>query len=341
MVSWRNVHVSPAGTQVDCGFRVVSRQVTYRWSEPIFVDPQIVIHRKLIWGNSEVLMRQMREIYPGVLLSYHVHWKYIGQKWNTERCFQAAEERSVAVPRPPTYLVTPGLRDILAEAGRVRPLIFKPVTGSQCEGIFLSTPRNIQATIQKVLAAANVQYIAQELITEIPLYEGRKFDLRIYAMMLSGKPLRYRLYKEGVARVAAEEYRTDDPADPLRALTGSSFRKRQGAAARDLTVSELLEYLEARGHAAHGLWCKIDSLVSKVFRCIADEAISLGEDLNRCFYFAGIDVLVVNSQGQLDVAFLEINYVPQLTHWTNEVDKALESIYSQWLADLKQEIVEV
>jgi hypothetical protein len=56
------------------------------------------------------------------------------------------------------------------------------------------------------------------------------------------------------------------------------------------------------------------------------------------FYFAGVDVLVVRSGKELDLLFPETNYVPQMVHWGNAVDAALERVYREWLEDLKAEL---
>ena len=43
-------------------------------------------------------------------------------------------------------------------------------------------------------------------ITNIHLIKGKKYDLRLYALITGLKPLRIYFYKEGLVRIAAEKY---------------------------------------------------------------------------------------------------------------------------------------
>lgn len=75
--------------------------------------------------------------------------------------------------------------------------IAKPEASAQGKGIFLF--RNVEDIPQQRMVVQ--EYIAQPL-----LIDGFKFDMRIYAMVISCDPLCIYLYKEGLARFCTTPY---------------------------------------------------------------------------------------------------------------------------------------
>jgi len=60
------------------------------------------------------------------------------------------------------------------------------------------------------------------------LYKGLKFDLRIYVLLASSDPLRIFLYRDGLVRIATEEYEAADNAnktDIFKHLTNFAINK--------------------------------------------------------------------------------------------------------------------
>eukprot|EP01033_Poteriospumella_lacustris_P012064 gene12064-8619_t len=76
--------------------------------------------------------------------------------------------------------------------------IIKPDAGCQGRGIFLTR------TLDTVPVSENV--VAQVYIKKPLLLDGFKFDLRIYVIVTSVKPLRMYLFHDGLVRMCTEEY---------------------------------------------------------------------------------------------------------------------------------------
>ena len=76
--------------------------------------------------------------------------------------------------------------------------IIKPDTGCQGRGIFLTR------TFETVPQGENV--VAQLYIKKPLLLDGYKFDLRLYCLVTSVRPLRMYLFQDGLVRMCTEEY---------------------------------------------------------------------------------------------------------------------------------------
>lgn len=76
--------------------------------------------------------------------------------------------------------------------------IIKPDAGCQGRGIFLTRTYDIVPTNENVVAQV---YIKKPL-----LIDGFKFDLRIYCLVTSVKPLRVYLFNDGLVRLCTEQY---------------------------------------------------------------------------------------------------------------------------------------
>ena len=70
--------------------------------------------------------------------------------------------------------------------------------------------------------------VAQHYISKPLLIEEKKFDLRIYVLVASCKPLRIYLFKDGLVRLCTEEYvrpNESNLADKRMHLTNYSINK--------------------------------------------------------------------------------------------------------------------
>lgn len=76
--------------------------------------------------------------------------------------------------------------------------IIKPDGGAQGKGIFLTKDAND--------IPHNKLCVAQHYILNPLLIDGKKFDLRIYVLVTSCKPLRVYLFNDGLVRICAEEF---------------------------------------------------------------------------------------------------------------------------------------
>ncbi|KAG2425340.1 hypothetical protein HXX76_013754 [Chlamydomonas incerta] len=95
----------------------------------------------------------------------------------------------------------------------ITTFILKPSAGTQGRGISL-----VQYPNQLKDAGDISSCVAQAYLGTPLLLDGYKFDLRVYALVLSVDPLRIHLYDEGLARLAAQPYQPPTPAN-LAAVT--------------------------------------------------------------------------------------------------------------------------
>lgn len=77
----------------------------------------------------------------------------------------------------------------------------KPEASSQGKGIFLI--KNIDK------APLNEPMVIQKYIQNPLLIQGLKFDLRIYVLVVSVEPLVIYIYKDGLTRLATDEYKVN------------------------------------------------------------------------------------------------------------------------------------
>jgi tubulin polyglutamylase TTLL5 len=87
--------------------------------------------------------------------------------------------------------------------------IVKPAASSQGRGIFVTN--NLSEIPHK-----NSQYVVSEYIDNPLLFNGYKFDLRIYIAVTSINPLRIYIYEDGLTRFATCKY-TSNSSGPKKA----------------------------------------------------------------------------------------------------------------------------
>jgi hypothetical protein len=336
IADWRDLRVSPTGTTVRHAREVGARGRLRAVASSLPVNPAVVLHRMLMRGRAMRLMRQLAAAHPRAVLSYAAPWRPISWKWPAELCFRTGERDGIRVARPPTYLIhTDEIADVLPRLSAEASIIFKPSTGSQCHGIRIATPETLPRVASALRRSRRGRYVAQELVADPLLYHGKKFDLRLYAIVTSFRPLVYRVYRGGVARIAARRFRGAAADDGLAALTGCCYRRRRHQRIENLPVEELLGYLSNSGYRVDDVWDRLDALMRDVFACLARHSSfdAVGSTAGR-FYLAGVDVLLTHRHGVVQPLFLETNYVPQLNGWGPAVDDALAVTHREWLTDL-------
>jgi hypothetical protein len=256
VTSWKSIEPSNTGAVIRKGWQVSESGDESAIVRQLVV-PDVVIHRKLVWGQSEKLLMHLVGTTECVC-SYHPEWKPIGNKWVIEECFVAADQFGTVVPRPITYLVPKAhILTVLEPVGHHKPLIFKPADASLCEGIVLSSPLDFTAVAEMVHRTRWPQYVVQEVVPNPLLYNGRRFDLRVYALVTSFRPLRFILSREGVARIAAKLYDKRWPTDSLSILTGSTYRTRLLGSAENVSITELLSYFASKDLDVTEFWDRV------------------------------------------------------------------------------------
>ena len=172
--------------------------------------------------------------------------------------------------------------------------------------------------------------IVQRYMHRPHLLDGYKYDLRLYVLLSSVRPLRIFLYREGLVRVCTQRYQPleRNMGDVRRHLTNYSINKdsedfvqpedeNDCADAHKRTVTSLMETLAAEGHDTAALWKRIGEVCVKTiisvqphlehtyFTCRRGRA---EEDAGSgCFELLGFDIMMDH---KLRPSLLEVNHTP-------------------------------
>lgn len=256
---------------------------------------------------------------------------WLDGKCELELCLRSFEARTGAtVPRPPTLVSgeisadPPGPGDEL--------VIVKPSRSGQCRGIEIVPRHAVAAMAAEAAAGARPPFVVQSLVGDAFLYEGRRWDLRVHAMATSLSPLECRLYREGVAKTTGSAARAGS--GRLEEWLNAESYLEGVQTAENLSVTEMLGYVEREYHALPDFWPRLEELVRDVFGSIALYAEDWPRPPGRSFLFAGFD-LIVERSGDRDFALrlLELNSHPGLG-WEPRITSCLAPHYRAWFGDL-------
>jgi hypothetical protein len=198
-----------------------------------------------------------------------------------------------------------------ALAKATKRYIVKPDNGSLGQGISVLEPGSDYAPDDTLV-------VAQEYVDSF-LLENTKFDLRIYALVVSLDPLKICVYRDGVARFCSAK--ADD--DSLFAkLTNIALNKENGSieiSEISRMVSDVIPVIEKIGGiSAKDLWDRIDSVIALsimsgyAYLRKAEEWNCPKIGYSRCFQILGFDILL---DPQMNPHVLEINYRPSLEYY--------------------------
>jgi hypothetical protein len=163
--------------------------------------------------------------------------------------------------------------------------------------------------------------VAQEYIDSV-LIDDRKFDLRIYTLVASIKPLRIYVYREGVARFCTE---APDGNTKFAILTNTAVNmKNPDAVLEQMTrsVTDVFEQLSREYQCdIEELWERIEDVIGLTIisaygfltKAEAQDCPSVGYP--RCFQVIGCDVLL---DRRLKPYVLETNYRPSMKSSTDQ-----------------------
>mmetsp|Transcript_14975 Transcript_14975/g.25014 ORF Transcript_14975/g.25014 Transcript_14975/m.25014 type:complete len:439 (+) Transcript_14975:144-1460(+) len=239
----------------------------------------------------------------------------------------------------PTTFILPADYALLAEEFRRSPnsmWIMKPTSKSRGIGIFivnrLSQVRKWMS--QRNSASAKDAYVCSRYITNPLLIGGKKFDLRIYVLVLSYRPLKVYTYRRGFARFCTFNYTNEahELDNELVHLTNVAIQKQSADYSHThgwkWGLKNLLAYIEGtRGlDAAEALmesvgWVIVHSLKACQNVMIHDK---------HCFECYGYDIMLDN---ELKPWLLEVNASPSLTTTTTS-DRILKTQLISEVLDL-------
>ncbi|ANQ08702.1 Uncharacterized protein PCOAH_00030240 [Plasmodium coatneyi] len=163
------------------------------------------------------------------------------------------------------------------------------------------------------------QYIVQEYIPNPLLIGGKKFDIRLYVLIVSYSPLTIYLYRSGFARFSHTYFKNEknNMTDITMHLTNVSIQK--NAEGYDDTVGgkwfvrELFLYLISRYGSD-----RIGTLIRDIENCIIQSFLAVHKIIindRHCFELYGFDILI---DSNLKPWLIEVNSSPSLSANTKE-----------------------
>lgn len=231
---------------------------------------------------------------------------------------------------PVTYLL-PADYTLFVEEFRRNPnamWIMKPTSRSQGKGIFII---NKLAQIKKWSTQSKwaqmplkEAYVISRYIENPLLIGGKKFDLRLYVLVTSYRPLKAYQYVHGFARFCNVKYTTDmgDMDNPFIHLTNVAIQKHNdeynSKHGGKWHVRNLRLYIEQTYglEASNRLFAAMDSLIVHSLKAV--QGVMIND--RHCFECYGYDVLI---DADLKPWLVEVNASPSLTT-TTESDRILK-----------------
>ncbi|GBG25125.1 Tubulin polyglutamylase TTLL5 [Hondaea fermentalgiana] len=226
---------------------------------------------------------------------------------------------------PPTY-VLPVDYSLFLEEFRRNPnsvWIMKPTSKARGVGIFLVTKLH---QIKKWASKGNGQdvYVISKYIERPLLIGGRKFDLRMYVLVTSYRPLKAFLYQDGFARFCNEKYSGSaaDRDNHYMHLTNVAVQKHNEDYNENhggkWSLANLRLYLQAMygADATARLFEELESVILVSIKAVQN--VIMNE--RHCFECYGYDLLIDEN---LKVWLIEVNASPALTA-TTKSDRSLK-----------------
>uniref|UniRef100_A0A7R9V866 Tubulin--tyrosine ligase-like protein 9 n=1 Tax=Chlamydomonas euryale TaxID=1486919 RepID=A0A7R9V866_9CHLO len=223
--------------------------------------------------------------------------------------------------------------------------IMKPIGQAQGRGIFLfnklsqisdwrsKNPGGASRTPADDEEAPET-YLAQRYVDNPYLVGGKKFDLRIYALVLSYSPLRVYLYRSGFARFTNTRYssKKEDISNAYMHLTNVAIQKHAPGFDKSIgmkwSIHSLRKYLMAR-HGADATNELFHGIQSLIIRCLLAVQPAMIND-KHAFELYGYDVLI---DKDLKPWVIEVNSSPSLSA-SDKSDWALKTAMLQDMLDI-------
>ncbi|XP_070600452.1 probable tubulin polyglutamylase TTLL9 isoform X3 [Erythrolamprus reginae] len=203
--------------------------------------------------------------------------------------------------------------------------IMKPVARSQGRGIFLFRKLKDVIDWRKDAVRSDDQkddipvenYVAQRYIENPYLIGGRKFDLRVYVLVMSYLPLKAWLYRDGFARFSNTRFTLNTLDDQYIHLTNVAVQKTAPDYDPEKGCKWMIQQFRLYLTAKHGaeavemLFSEMDNIFIKSLQSVQKVIISD----KHCFELYGYDILIDQN---LKPWLLEVNASPSLTASSQE-----------------------
>ncbi|XP_055963871.1 probable tubulin polyglutamylase TTLL9 [Sorex fumeus] len=203
--------------------------------------------------------------------------------------------------------------------------IMKPVARSQGKGIFLFRKlkdimdwrKDSRCTDDQKDEVTVENYVAQRYIENPYLIGGRKFDLRVYVLVMSYLPLRAWLYRDGFARFSNTRFTLSSIDDHYVHLTNVAVQKTSPDYHPKKGCKWMLQRFRQYLASKHGpatvetLFRDMDNIFVRSLQSVQKVIISD----KHCFELYGYDILI---DQDLKPWLLEVNASPSLTASSQE-----------------------
>ena len=290
----------------------------------------------LYWYGGPLDVRDVHSLCPHQKLSKYPGSSALTLKselWRHFRFMQRTHGKEAFGFMPPSYTLPAeaaewraAMRTARAEGRSDLLWIVKPNNASRSRGIVLVSAEDANdAPVGS--ERRNESGVACAYIDNPCLIDGRKFDLRLYALVTSWHPLVVYLYDEGIGRFATEPYACDRSTLGRSSMHLTNFSVNRSAPR--MMLSALRERLAAQlGEAAAArTWRLLDSLVIKTFLMVeapmsnalisCSLPVACGQPNTNCFQLFGLDVLLSADgtpwcAGLRDSALLRPFYSPSI-----------------------------
>jgi tubulin polyglutamylase TTLL1 len=231
----------------------------------------------------------------------------------------------------PTTYTLPADYSLFVEEFRRNPnvmWIMKPCSKAQGKGIFIINKLSQTkkwANQRWTNMPIKEGYVVSRYIESPLLVGGKKFDLRMYVLVLSYRPMQALVYREGFARFCNVKYSAaaDDMDNPFMHLTNVAVQKNNedynSNHGGKWSVANLCLYVEAtRGRGAgEKLLRDIHAVMLHALRAVQNVVINDP----HCFECYGYDIIVDDN---LKPWLVEVNASPSLSTTTRE-DRNMKS----------------
>lgn len=186
----------------------------------------------------------------------------------------------------------------------------KPTGKSQGKGIFLF---NKLSSIAQWESHSAENYIVQRYINDPLLIGGKKFDIRIYALVTSYSPLTVYLYRSGFARFTHSRYEESKINNSEIHLTNVAIQKHSDGYDEVIGgkwyLDKLKDYLSSKygQDKINSSFFKIQEIVIKTLEAHQK---AMSTDRNNSFELYGFDILL---DSKLQPWLIEVNGSPSMT----------------------------
>jgi len=273
-------------------------------------------------GNAEMVARYdfapMTFVLPGdYALFVEEFKKFTPQQTNPSSSSSSSSSNNVGV----TSNIPPSSSTSSTSGGT---WIMKPVGRSQGKGIFLFTKLSqIQQWKSdyrwKPDNPTVESYVVQRYISNPYVIGGKKFDMRLYALVMSFSPLTVYIYRAGFCRFSASRYSNEDKdvMNNFVHLTNVAIQKGSADYNADTggkwELSRLKQFLTSRHgrDATDRCFSGMQDIMLLALQAVAKTMMSS----KQCFELYGYDILI--DEG-LKPWLIEVNASPSLTANTRE-----------------------